>query len=246
VIYSQAPFGGFLIRVPRSGIALTAATGSPTEIPHPATRTRPRIESLSDLVFGLALSLGAFALVASPPSGAETLYSDLSVFGFSFLILIVVWLTYTRLIAGVALEDPRALALNIVLLFTVAIEPFLFDVLERPDLSSDFFSAVSQAYAIDVGVMMAVLGLFAWFLETDGKARPVPSARPSFRREAAYKWVVAGLFFASAAPIFAQTRVDGESVRVLTWYIAVGLLLIERLIRTLVDRAGASDRARRS
>jgi uncharacterized membrane protein len=210
-------------------------------IPIP-TQTRPRIESLSDLVFGLALSLGAFALIASPPSDAGTLYGDLLTFGFSFLILILVWLTYSRLLLGVTLESPRILALNIVLLFTVAIEPFLFDLLQSSNLSFAFFAALSQAYAIDVGAMMGVLGLLAWVLVAVGPSGSASVARQRYRQEALYKWTVAGLFFVSAAPIFVQAKVDGESVRVILWFVALAALLTERFTRMKVGRVSAPAR----
>jgi len=52
------------------------------------SRPRPRIESLSDLVFGLALSIGAFALVSAPPIDDAGFYRDVFTFGFNFLVLI--------------------------------------------------------------------------------------------------------------------------------------------------------------
>jgi len=51
-------------------------------------RPRPRIESLSDLVFGLALSIGAIALVSSPPVTNAGLYRDIATFTFNFVVLI--------------------------------------------------------------------------------------------------------------------------------------------------------------
>jgi uncharacterized membrane protein len=193
---------------------------------------RPRIESLSDLVFGLALSLGAIALLANPPSDAGSLYADLLSFGFSFLILISVWLAYTRLVAGLLLESPRAVAWNIVLLFSVSIEPFLFNILQRPNLPVGFFAAVSQAYAIDLAVMMSVLGILAWTRAGVEKAGAPPAHPGNFRTEAAHRWLVAAIFLVSAAPVFAPVRVGTLSLRVVIWIVALAILLVERLTRS--------------
>jgi uncharacterized membrane protein len=208
---------------------LTSPEAHGNEIPEPSPRIPPRIERLSDLIFGLALSLGAFALVASPPSNATTLYTDLATFGFSFLVLIVVWLAYTRLITALTLERQSAVGLNIVLLFFVSIEPFLLNVLVRPGVSGDFFGAVSQAYAIDVGAMVTLLGLFAWALATTESPAMHDPTRRSFRREALARWFAAGMFFVSAIPYVETPQLLGEPVRLWVWGAALGAMWITRV-----------------
>lgn len=93
---------------------------------------RPRIQGLSDLIFGLALSIGAIQLVGNLPADPATLSLHLAEFGFSFLILISVWNRYTSTTSVIPVETPWMVRLNMVLLFLVAIEPFLFDVLFAP------------------------------------------------------------------------------------------------------------------
>jgi len=48
-------------------------------------RPRPRIESLTDLVFGLALSIGAIILISKPPTNPGELFQSIAALGFSFL-----------------------------------------------------------------------------------------------------------------------------------------------------------------
>ncbi len=79
------------------------------------------------MVFGLALSVGALALVSNPPTDSNELYTDIAIFGFSFLILIMVWFAYTRLMSVLVLEGRQTVALNTLLLFSVSIEPFLLE-----------------------------------------------------------------------------------------------------------------------
>jgi len=183
------------------------------------------------MVFGLALSLGAIALVANPPTDPTTLYTDLATFGFSFLILIVVWLSYTRLMTALTLANHSTIHLNVVLLFFVSIEPFLFNILERPSITADFFATVSQAYAVDLGIMTTLLGMFAWALSTTTSPVVPARIRGLFRREALNRWLAAGLFFASVAPVFAQVKVLGETLRVLIWLVAVGIVWTTRVGR---------------
>ena len=49
---------------------------------------RPRIESLTDLIFGLALSIGAVGLLNYRPATAQDIVLSVGFFFFGFLILI--------------------------------------------------------------------------------------------------------------------------------------------------------------
>jgi len=186
------------------------------------------METLSDLVFGLALSVGALALVAQPPTSVGALYTHLTAFGFSFVILILVWLSYTRIMAVHAAEDRRTIVLNAALLFSVSIEPFLFNLLFGANQGSVFIGAVSQAYSLDLGVMIGVLGLFSWDLAIGRRPSLAPAVQHSLRREAGARWLVAGIYAVSAAPIFFQPLVFTQPVRIWIWAIGLGVLFWAR------------------
>jgi uncharacterized membrane protein len=171
------------------------------------------------MVFGLALSVGALALVATPPTNSGQLYGDIAIFGFSFLILIMVWFSYTRLMSVMTFEDHRAVVLNTVLLFTVSVEPFLFNLLHTANHVNGFFNAAGQAYAVDLGVMMVILGLFAWQLSLSKQPPLSASIRNGFRVEAGNRWVSAGIFFVTVAPVFDQVQVGPEPLRVWLWLV---------------------------
>jgi uncharacterized membrane protein len=191
-------------------------------------RPHPRIEQLSDMVFGLALSVGALALVTSPPSTSGELYTDIATFGFSFLILIMVWFAYTNIMSVLTLENPVTLGLNTVLLFTVSVEPFLFNVLKGASVTTSFFNTVSDAYAIDIGIMMLVLGLFGLGLATSTHTKLDPTTQTRFRREAINRWVAASIFFASTAPVFDQIVFGGLNLRVWLWFIPLVLFRVSQ------------------
>jgi uncharacterized membrane protein len=50
-----------------------------------------RIESLSDLIFGLALSIGALTLIGQSMTDFQQVFLSIAFYAFSFLILVSVW-----------------------------------------------------------------------------------------------------------------------------------------------------------
>ncbi len=67
---------------------------------------RPRIEGLSDLIFGLALSIGAIQLLGVPTQSTVQLLTVIGSFGGSFSILIGLWSRYTTITVGDAPSRP--------------------------------------------------------------------------------------------------------------------------------------------
>jgi len=210
---------------------------SPEKAPEPPLRPRPRIESLSDLIFGLALSVGSLALVSSLPTNEGALIQDIGTFAFTFLILISVWFDYTRIMSVMPINEQRTVTLNTVLLFTVSLEPFLFILLKSPSNSSPFFLFVSQVYAVDLGTMMAVLASFAGTLAVDLKIRLDPKVRASFRRESLLRFVSAGVFLLSVAPVFGTTVVTigafQEPLRIIMWFVPLAFAVSTRRRRAI-------------
>lgn len=51
-----------------------------------------RKESLPDLVFGLALSIGSLILVGKPTTNGTDLATNVLLFGFGFAIVVLIWL----------------------------------------------------------------------------------------------------------------------------------------------------------
>ena len=80
-------------------------------------------------------------------------------FGFGFLILITIWLRYTETMSVLPAETGRTRRLNVLLLFLVALEPYLFNLIIG---SSAGLSAKdgSAAYALDIGAIYAILASF--------------------------------------------------------------------------------------
>lgn len=181
-------------------------------------RTKLRVENLSDLVFGLALSLGSIILISHSVDTPLDLVTNLALFGFSFLIVIWIWSGYTRIMAVLPIEIRGTFVLNIVLLFCVAVEPYLFYVLfEGPFSLLDFASSV---YAFNGGAMMFILaGLTRLLVGEERKGLPTPGFSMKRFRRAMYAEISSGLvFWASAFPFFWVHDPFGSFVRFDMWY----------------------------
>jgi uncharacterized membrane protein len=127
------------------------------------TRPRPRLESLSDLIYGLSLSIGAISLVLSngQSSGISDIVRNILQFLFVFLILITSWIIYTSDMSVLPIETRLVTFLNVVLLMLVAIIPYLFDQVESPFNSSAVQDFASVLFTIDLAVTLLVMAVFA-------------------------------------------------------------------------------------
>jgi uncharacterized membrane protein len=186
-------------------------------------RIKIRIESLSDLVFGLALSIGSIGFLSSPAHDASSLEFNIAEFAFSFIILVFTWLGYSRTVSVLSREDDTFLYTNLVLLFLVAIEPYLFFILvtSSPNLTETF----SIAYGLDVGAMFLVQGALAQLVLREdkknvklGRKRLDPKIIARFRRTVIAEVIVGGLFLISELPIFWEIETPIGPARFLFWY----------------------------
>jgi uncharacterized membrane protein len=201
------------------------------------SRPKPRIESLSDLIFGLALSVGAITLVGNIGNikTSGDLLNDIIVFGYSFLILIVVWIRFTKIMSVLPFERQWTVSLNVALLFTVSLEPFLFNVLQLG--SSDIRDVASQFYGVDLGVMLAILASFTFVLADEDRKLVSKDSIREFRIEGITMAIAALIFFISTLGIFWTSRApNGEPWRFYIWIIPFTLSAIRRRGKSMIER----------
>jgi hypothetical protein len=197
------------------------------------SRSKLRIENLSDLVFGLALSIGSITLISKLPQTPSDLVTSIVLFGFSFLIVIWVWSGYTRTMSALPYEVRGAFLVNVALLFCVAVEPYLFYVLDASPFSLlDFASSI---YALDAGAMMFLLtGLAALArrARSNGPSHGVTAADLGRLRRVIVAQILSGsLFLVSALPFFWLPVPFGSFLRFDLWYcifIVFGLIRLRR------------------
>lgn len=195
---------------------------------------KPRIESLSDLIFGLALSIGALSLISKPPGSPAEMTSDIFGFAVSFVILISVWLRYTSIMSVLPMETPVTIFLNVVLLFLVTIEPYFFDLLSLgPDPTQSQLANLEYAsvlFAVDVSGLMAIMAFFTHILTVEEKKLVSTDLIQKYRLVRNSLFLVAGLFLLSTLPQFWAWKIDGTAFRFYFWLVPLGIFWIRRIL----------------
>ncbi|MCI4371451.1 MAG: DUF1211 domain-containing protein [Thermoplasmata archaeon] len=203
----------------------------PSEPNGPGLKSKLRIESLSDLVFGLALSLGAFVLISKPTATPDDLIQGIALFAFSFVIVIAIWSGYTRTMAYLVVETPGTYLLNILLLFFVAIEPYLLYVMFTGPL--DLLNFASSVYALNYGAMLLIEAGLVYLLLGQHRERKIPPLQPRpvarFKRVMQAETASGFLFVLSALP-YAWIEVPGgvpsSFLRFDIWYATFAVFFV--------------------
>jgi uncharacterized membrane protein len=177
------------------------------------------IEDLSNIVFGLALTVGTLTLIKPSEDSFTELISILGNFGLSFLVLLWFWWLYNRTMKDMAMDRQVKYVLNIVLLFLVIIEPYLLTIV----------STVSgaTAYAINLGTAMMIFVAF-WHLKLKETSPSDEVKRQTLRRGRNTMILSALVFYASTLlqlfPIIASSGLQG-----LIWLMVLVLAMVYRL-----------------
>lgn len=196
----------------------------------PQAIAKPRVQTLSDMVFGLALSIGAVVLIAQRPTDAPSLYTGLLIFGFSFLILVTVWHNYATIMAVLPLETQRLVLLNMVLLFAVAVEPYLLYVVASPT-PTPAVEPASVLYALDLAVMNGILGAFTHVVTREKRPLVAASEIRKMRDMRNLRLAMGVVFAVTALPIFwSWMLVPGFPARVILWILTLPIGWLVRLV----------------
>jgi uncharacterized membrane protein len=182
------------------------------------------------------LSIGALNLIANKPNDTGALFGNIITFGFSFLILILVWFRYTETMSVLPIETTRTRALNTAMLFLVAIEPYLFNQLSfglnsvaSTTLPQDIASA---AYALDLGAIWAILASFTHILTMEEKKLVAQDLILKYRLMRNLEIIVSVMFLVSILPPFWTIMIGSTSLRYVLW----GLTFFVRRIGSVYSR----------
>jgi len=164
--------------------------------------------------------------------------ADIFGFGFSFFILISVWLRYTGMVTAwprERFETGMMMWLNILLLFFVSIEPYLLSLISFGPASENhvMLAFASQIYALDLTGLTLILGLFAQMLTRKEEAIQ-PELISGYILLRNTQFVSAALFGLSALPIFWSWMIEGTPLRFYLWYAILASLWIIRGLQHLL------------
>jgi uncharacterized membrane protein len=192
---------------------------------------RPRIESLSDLTFGLALSLSAYSLLSRPPAQLIGIATDIIAFTFSFLILIFVWIRYTNIMSVLPMENRTTKLLNVMMLFSVSLEPYLFNLVSLYGHTSEteVVEYASLLYAADMATLVIILAFFTHELAREEKQLITVELMEPYRKVRNSMLISAGLFLLTMAPQFWDWRFQEMPLRFFLWLIPLTVFWIGRI-----------------
>lgn len=183
------------------------------------------ISELSTMIFGLALSIGALTLINTVETNSQLVVSSILTFAYSFLIIIFVWLRYTRILEIIKVETSLELNLNILLLFLVAIEPYLFNLLHSG--TANLLNFNSAVFGLDLGLMLTVMGiLYSIAIITHKEMEK--DTRSGYRYGGNGLFISGIIILISAFPPFWSITVHGINLRFILWGVA---LLVGTLFR---------------
>jgi hypothetical protein len=117
-------------------------------------------------------------------------------------------------------KRPVTVFLNIVLLFFVAIEPYLLNILNA---SFTLFPLSSTLYAVDMAFLMGVSAALCHILIKEKKETLTTRQQRLYTVSRNNQFVFAGLFLLSTLPQFLEWTVGGMNVRVLTWLVTLAV-----------------------
>jgi uncharacterized membrane protein len=186
--------------------------------PHPDLFEMRRLESLSNTIFGVAMTLLAYDMpkagqFKSPPDWADLIHvygGRLSGLALSFIIAGVFWFSHHRRLARQPMAGRGVVMLNLVFLLSIILLPASNEL----NASYGMSSAVSVLYGLHLTVI-AALNAWLWWLAT---RRFYPEFASAFFPVVI---LMAGTVVASLVPAYAQY----------VWFFAFGGLLVRRLFR---------------
>jgi uncharacterized membrane protein len=190
---------------------------------------------LSDLIYGLSLSIGAISLIitASKASNTDEINRNILEFLFVFLILMTSWIIYTGNMSVLPVETRLVIFLNVLLLMLVAIFPYLFDQLVSPFNSSDVQNYASVLFTIDYGVTLLIMSAFAHIISIEEKQLVATTLITRYKTARTRVFLLSLMVFASLAVPWDWT-LYGVQVRFYVWTIPIITYWVSQMTRPTI------------
>jgi uncharacterized membrane protein len=116
-----------------------------------------KFKTITTEVYALTLGLGAFSLSTIPQGGMLDVVETIIAFAIAFFYIVIIWLTHSRFFEDYPLYDETFLGLNFVVLFLVAISPYLIQTMFT---SPELLNPASIMCALDMVGIYLILGFF--------------------------------------------------------------------------------------
>jgi uncharacterized membrane protein len=204
---------------------------------------RQDIENLSNLVFGLVLSLVALVLISNPPKNPKEMMQDILWFVFSFMIVMSVWKSYVGIVAEIEDWGSRDMLLNLLLLLFVGLEPYFFNsitfqnYLLPPAELDTMNNAGTTAYALDIAFILFILASYYHIISKEHSDDEKKKRR--YRRKRNLRTLNGALFAVSALPFMWTVKMDGMELRYIFWFLPLVMLFFD--IAMLALKRGNED-----
>jgi uncharacterized membrane protein len=161
---------------------------------------RSRLESFSDGVFAVAITLLALNLAIEGPGHGKLIdqlgqhWPSFVAYIISFFTIGVIWVNHHALVANIAIVDRTLLFLNLLLLAIVVAIPFVTATMAAYLTAGDQDAHVAMALYAGIFEAMGLgfTAVFEWTLREDARLhRPVPASA---------RWAVRARFYIGQVP----------------------------------------------
>ncbi|MGC8479903.1 MAG: hypothetical protein ACP5M9_04575, partial [Candidatus Micrarchaeia archaeon] len=129
---------------------------------------------------------------------------------------------YTAIISRIKFSTRTIVFLNLLLLFFVSLEPYLFNLLKTPSMSNNLLNTSSSLYAFDMGAIMFILGILTYIVI---KQKAI-SIMKHYVQLVIANITIAAVFFISILPFFWNVYIFGIASRFLIWILCFPLTYI--------------------
>jgi uncharacterized membrane protein len=185
------------------------------------------IEALSSIVFGIALSIGTFIFVTSD---TQLVLGNIITFAFSFFILIYIWLRYTKILELIKVETNLEMILNIIMLFLVVIEPYLFNQVQVNAIllaTASRLGYTSFLFGLDIAALMFVLAaIYMLGLRGYKEIRKSIISHYDYIRNGIL--IIGAIFVVADLPFFWNVYLFGIQLRFVLWGISAVIAVVLR------------------
>jgi len=205
-------------------------------------QVRLKPDSFSDIIFGLALSIGSLVLIENRVQVWQSFVWNIVLFGFSFGVIALAWLSFSATMRYLSTEVPTVIFLNLMLFFCVILEPYVFYMLMNS--SGQLSMVISQVFAFDVGFMFFVLGILAEMVVKEARLNHPhyhSDDLETLGRMVYPRYVAGALFLISVVPFFWISTPLGH-LRSIIWASALAVFLAYYIRVSFVRSSSKSGR----